>query len=168
MNLKLRWGCQIMSRVTMVALAACLFAIGMVTPAISEDLVGTVVDRDGNAVPGVKIVTQAPDGQTTGTATSDAQGQYRIGGLDAGEYFITLNPAAANVQGQTVASYVGNAGLTVNWSVGHGLAPLASAQPGIRGGSSSPVGSIALAKASDPPPGCVKNGKSAPPADRSP
>jgi Carboxypeptidase regulatory-like domain len=149
-------------RTSILALVVgCLFAIGAGSQALCEDLVGTVVNRDGHAVQGVKIITHARDGQPTGSAVSDVQGQYSIADLQPGEYFITLDPGSTNVQGQTVASYVGNAGLTVNWSVAMGLAPLASAQPGVQfaaaspaGSNALPVGSTALSKSSDPPPGC--------------
>ncbi|MGO9061616.1 MAG: carboxypeptidase-like regulatory domain-containing protein [Candidatus Binataceae bacterium] len=122
-----------MSRSIVVLVAACLLAVGMTTPSFSQDLAGTVVDQDGHAVSGAKIITQTPDGQTIGSATSDSQGQYQIDGVNAGEYFITLAPAAAAGQGQTVASYVGNGGLTVNWAVAPGVAPVASAKAGAAG-----------------------------------
>jgi len=129
-----------MNRSIVVLVAACLFAVGMTTPSFSQQLAGTVVDQGGHAVAGAKIVTQTPDGQTIGSATSDSQGQYQIDGVDAGEYFITLAPAAAAGPGQTVASYVGNGGLTVNWAVAPGAAPVASAK----------AGTIAVASAGNP------------------
>jgi hypothetical protein len=125
-----------MKRSIIVFAAACLLAWGMTTAGFSQDLVGTVVDQDGHAVSGAKIVTQSPDGQPIGSAISDSNGQYQINGVNAGEYFVTLAPAGTAGQGQTVASYVGNGGLTVNWAVAPGVAPVASANAG-----SSPVAS---------------------------
>lgn len=132
-----------MSRSIIVLVVACLFAVGMSTPSSSQELAGTVVDQDGHAVSGAKVVTQTPEGQTIGSATSDSHGQYRIDDVDAGEYFITLAPVAAAGQGQTVASYVGNGGLTINWAVAPGTAPVASAQPGIAAVTSASVASAA-------------------------
>ena len=119
-----------MKRSIIAFAAACLLALGLTTPSFCQDLVGTVVDQDGHAVSGAKIVTQSPDGQPIGSAVSDANGQYQINGVNAGEYFITLAPAGTAGQGQTVASYVGNGGLTVNWAVAPGVAPVASAKAG--------------------------------------
>ena len=119
-----------MKRSIIVFAAACLLALGMTTPSFSQDLVGTVVDQHGNAVSGAKIVTQSPDGQPIGSAVSDSNGQYQIAGVGAGEYFISLAPAGTAGQGQTVASYVGNGGLTVDWAVAPGVAPVASAKAG--------------------------------------
>lgn len=118
-------------RRSIIAFAAtCLLALGLSAPSFCQDLVGTVVDQDGHAVSGAKIVTQSPDGQPIASAVSDANGQYQIVGVNAGEYFITLAPAGTAGQGQTVASYVGNGGLTVNWAVAPGVAPVASAKAG--------------------------------------
>jgi len=119
-----------MKRSIIVFAAACLIALGLTTPSFCQDLVGTVVDQDGHAVSGAKIVTQSPDGQPIGSAVSDSTGQYQIAGVGAGEYFISLAPAGTAGQGQTVASYVGNGGLTVDWAVAPGVAPVASAKAG--------------------------------------
>ena len=143
-----------MSRSIVVLIAAPVLALAIAAPAICEDLVGTVADRGGQAVQGVKIIAQSKDG-TTQAATTDANGQYRIAGLDPGQYFITLDPAGNGVQGQTVASYLGNSGLTVDWSVASGVSPLASAQPGTRLAFSSSVSKTKVITKSDPPPaGC--------------
>ncbi len=147
-----------MSRLKMVLLATCWLAIGMATPAMSEDLAGTVVDQNGQAIPGAQVVAQTTDGQTMGTATSNAQGQYEINGLNAGEYFITLAPGTAGAQGQAVAGYVGRSGLTVDWAVAPGAAPIASAQAGV--GSASSASAVSnLSFASDGSSGDKDNDK---------
>ncbi len=71
-----------------------------------------------------------------------------IFGLDPGQYLITLDPAGSGVQGQTVVGYLGESGLTVNWSVGSGIGPLASARPGIQltsAGTANTVGTATTA-----------------------
>jgi len=130
-----------MKRSIIVFVAACLLALGVSSPSFCQDLVGTVVNQDGHAVSGAKIVTQSPDGQPIGSAVSDSNGQYQIAGVGAGEYFITLAPAGNSGQGQTVASYVGNGGLTVDWAVAPGVAPVASAKAGITSVASTSVAS---------------------------
>jgi hypothetical protein len=132
-------------------------------PATCGDLVGTVANGNGQAVQGVKVIVHSSDGQITEAATTDASGQYIISGLDSGQYLITLDPAGTGFQGQTVAGYLGEAGLTVNWSVASGTSPLASAQPGVQLTSASTVStsSAATTASSDPPPGC--NGMPGPP-----
>lgn len=112
-------------------LITALIAMGAAAPGLCEDLVGTVANGNGQAVGGVKIQVQSSDGAVTQSATTEADGQYVISGLYPGQYFITLDSAGRGVQGQTVAGYLGENGLTVNWSVGSGVSPLASAQPGI-------------------------------------
>jgi hypothetical protein len=135
-----------MKRSIIVFAAACLFALGINTPGFSQDLVGTVVDQDGHAVSGAKIVTQDPGGQTIGSTTSDSNGQYQINGVNAGEYLITMAPAGTAGQGQTVAGYVGNGGLTVNWAVAPGIAPVASAKAGTTsvGSTGNPVSTLSF------------------------
>ncbi len=83
-----------MSR-SILALIVGLLALAGATPALSEDLVGTVADGDGQAVQGVKILVHSRDGQATEVASTDASGQYRIAGLDPGQYLITLDPPVA-------------------------------------------------------------------------
>ncbi len=138
-------------------IAGGVMALAVATPAICQDLVGTVADSDGQAVQGVKIIANRRDGQITEAATTDASGQYRIPGLAPGEYLITLDPAGTGVQGQTVVSYLGKPGLTVNWSVAAGLSPLASAQPGTQLASADAVSrsTKVVAKKDPPPPGCT-------------
>jgi Carboxypeptidase regulatory-like domain len=144
-----------MSR-SILGLFACLLALAIASPAICQELIGTVANGDGQAVQGVKIVAHSSDGRVTESAITDASGQYRMSDLIPGQYFITLDPSGANVEGQTVAGYLGQNGLTVNWSVASGLSPLASAQPGIHLASASSVSAVsAVASAKkDPPPGC--------------
>jgi hypothetical protein len=140
-----------------------MLLLAVASPALCEDLVGTVAEKDGQAVQGVRIIARSGDGQTREFAITDASGQYRIAGLNPGEYFVTLDPAGSGVQGQTVASYVSNAGLTVNWSVAPGSSPLASAQPGTQLIPAADIDSATtgLTAGESPPPGC--KGKPGPP-----
>ncbi len=140
-----------------------MLTLALVSPALGEDLVGTVADRDGRAVAGAKVVVHGADGAASGAATTDARGQYVISGLAPGQYFITLDAADGGMQSQTVASYLGATGLTVNWSLSSAASPLASAQPGIQLTSAASInaGPAVMSAKADPPPGC--KGKPGPP-----
>jgi hypothetical protein len=136
-------------------------ALATASPAICEELAGTVASADGRAVPGAKVVVHSSDGQISQAATTDASGQYIISGLDPGQYLIALDGAGNGVQGQTVTGYLGEAGLTVNWSVKPGTSPLATAQPGIHLNSASAVNVAGAAATASTASGttCKKSGK---------
>jgi hypothetical protein len=132
--------------------------------ALATDLVGTVADGEGQAVQGATVIANSSDGSSARTAITDASGQYRIPGLDPGQYFISLEASAMGAPGQTVASYLGNSGLTVNWSVAPGASPIAIAQPGIQPTSAGDLNAAKFAVSGNddpPPPGC--NGMTGPP-----
>ncbi len=111
-------------------IVGCALAMTICTPAMSGEIVGMVAQSDGRTVSGVKIVARAPDGRTSAFTSTNAQGQYRITGLEPGQYLITLEPGSTNFQQETVAAYLDGAGLTVNWWVAPGLVPLAVGHPG--------------------------------------
>ncbi len=145
-----------MSRV-ILAFMGCVLGLAVASAAPCQDLVGTVRNADGMGVAGVKIIARGADGKITGVASSDASGNYRIGNLDPGPYFITLDPAGSGVRGQTVASYLSASGLTVNWSVAPDLSPIAEANPGTRLVSAAPDnGAGPITVSSDSTPECKK------------
>ena len=142
-----------MSRSALILIAGCILSLAIATSAFCEDLVGSVAGADGQAVPGVRVIATSSNGRLTEAAITDSHGQYIIPGLYPGQYMITLDPAGTGFQGQTVASYVGNPGLTVNWSVSPGLSPLATAHSGISSSAGHGTSKV-LARNDDPPPGC--------------
>jgi hypothetical protein len=144
-----------MNKTLIAVIAGGALVAGAVTPALSAEIVGTVLDAKGNAVPGVKVSTSTQDGQSIGSAVTDGQGGYAINDISSGLYYITLSPpAGTDLRGQSVASYVGGMGLTVNWGVAPGREPVASAMPGVNN-SNPGISAIASAsKPKDPPPGC--------------
>jgi hypothetical protein len=152
-----------MRTIITASIALLALALTLANPAFCTDLVGTVADGEGQAVQGAQVVAHSSDGSVTQTATTNANGQYQIGGLDPGQYFITLQASGIGSQAQTVASYLGNSGLTVNWSVQPGATPIAAAQPGIQLTSATSVNNAVavVTTSSDPPPGC--KGKIGPP-----
>jgi hypothetical protein len=62
-------------RGTLVAvISGSVLALVLATPALCEDLVGTVANSGGQAVQGVKVIVHSSDGQITEAATTDASG----------------------------------------------------------------------------------------------
>jgi hypothetical protein len=148
-----------MKKTLLALIAGCALVAGTAGPALCADIVGTVLDANGRAVAGVNVSTSTQDGQGIGSAVTDGQGDYTINDVSSGLYYITLAPpAGSDLRGQSVASYVGGNGLTVNWGVAPGRAPVATAMPGV---SNNNPGISAIASASKPvhpPPGCEVNG----------
>jgi hypothetical protein len=140
----------------LVVLATCTLGAG--TPVLAGDIVGTVVNASGDPVDGARILTS-----TGASAVTDQAGRYAIRDLPSSQYNITLDPAGSGLKGQSVVSYVGNKGLTVDWATATNREPIATAQPGTNfvatGSSSKTFASTAqLATAptapTNPPPGC--------------
>src|SRR5919109_41400 len=52
---------------------------------------GTVKDAHGNVVAGAQIVVKSPTLAVERTATSDADGFYRVAALPAGNYSLTIS-----------------------------------------------------------------------------
>ena len=121
-----------MNKLLLVLAAGCALAIGFSLPAFSGDIVGTVMDANGNPLQGVQVIVKAQDSQMTGAAITNQTGQYEIGGLNSGRYYITLDPKGTNLTGQTVESNLNDNGLTVNWAASPGRQAIATAQPGIQ------------------------------------
>ena len=77
--------------------------------------------------PGARHLAGLPNSRRRSGHGLFAQGASTQGGIRRG--FALLNVHGPG-PGQTVASYVGNGGLTVNWAVAPGAAPVASAKAG--------------------------------------
>lgn len=119
-----------------VFLAVLLFLLGLSPAAFSQQtaqIVGTVLDAQGNPVEGAEVVVQDPKtGNTLARATTNAKGEYKIYGLAPGRYNLRLNPMATGVEGQTVAVTVGvEEGLTVSWLVSTAITAIAAATPDV-------------------------------------
>jgi hypothetical protein len=70
--------------------AACVFAVS----AAGGDIAGTVTDQAGARVVGAQVTATDTATQQSASATTDAQGHYKISGLSAGTYMV-----AATAQG---------------------------------------------------------------------
>jgi hypothetical protein len=139
-----------------LALAAgCALAVSVGSFAVAADIVGTVTDASGQALNGSKISVADQSGRIAGNATTDQQGRYVIGGLRPGQYDITLDPATANLKGDTAVSYLNDRGLTVDWAVAPSREAIATARLGAEQPTVSNSSAIASsASTTDSPPGC--------------
>jgi len=144
-----------MKRIALVLASGSVLVASVASFAVAADIVGTVVDASGQAVNGSKVSAADQSGQIAGNAITDLQGRYAISGLRPGQYDIKLDPAAANLKGDTAVSYVDAKGLTVDWAVGPSRQAIATARPGTR---QSTIGNLSQVTSSeedkDSPPGC--------------
>ncbi|OGQ79057.1 MAG: hypothetical protein A3F90_07365 [Deltaproteobacteria bacterium RIFCSPLOWO2_12_FULL_60_19] len=105
-------------------------------------LVGVVYDAGGRPVGGLKIIAKDPSGRIMGEAVSDARKPYVLPNLPTGQYQLTLDPAQSPFKGQTVLSFIGAEGLTVNWLVSEMADAVATATPGTDGGGLFGLGPV--------------------------
>jgi len=145
-----------MRKVVLGVAFGCALMAGAGPFAIAADIVGTVMDSSGQAVAGSNVSAADQSGQTVGDATTDQQGRYVISGLRPGQYDIKLDPAAANLKGDTAVSYVDAKGLTVNWAVGPSRDAIATARPGTQQSAIDNPSQITPSDSDDKdsPPGC--------------
>ena len=64
--------------------AGCALAISFSPPAFSGDIIGSVVDANGNPLQGVQVIVKAQNSSMTGAAITNQTGQYEIEGLNSG------------------------------------------------------------------------------------
>lgn len=100
-----------LSRALLVAAVATVFlVVGGSQPASAQDeaLFGTIETQDDEPVPGVVISVTDADGQEVGTATTDDNGDWRIGLPGPGEYTVAIDqatlPEGAELRSESVAT----------------------------------------------------------------
>ena len=143
-----------MKKATLVLAAGCALVMSLKSFATAAEIVGTVVDASGQAVNGSKVIAADRSGQIAGDAITDQQGRYVISGLRPGQYDIKLDPAVANLKGDTAVSYVDAKGLTVDWAVGPSREAIATARPGTEQSAIGNLSRIGSSSDKDSPPGC--------------
>jgi len=76
---------------SLIALLACAFAFAMPAGAqtINGNIVGTIVDEAGAAVPGVTVTATNVQTNQSRTATTNDEGLYRVSGLLVGAYRVS-------------------------------------------------------------------------------
>ena len=79
----------------LVALLLGLFVVGVAqAQVISGDLVGTILDKSGAAVPNASVTATNADTGVKYTATANATGEYRFGNLPVGYYNVSATAAS--------------------------------------------------------------------------
>jgi hypothetical protein len=89
-----------------------------------------VVNVQQKPVAEVKIVIKDPSGKALRETLTNGDGRYSLKNVNTGQYRLTLDPLQNPFQGETVVANLGSLGLTVNWMVAAGAAPIATARPG--------------------------------------
>jgi branched-chain amino acid transport system permease protein len=90
--------------------ATVFLVVGGSQPASAQDeaLFGTIETQDDEPVPGVVISVTDADGQEVGTATTDDNGDWRIGLPGPGEYTVAIDqatlPEGAELRSESVAT----------------------------------------------------------------
>ena len=84
---ELKLGSTRLLGVVLILLAACL---GSFAQSISGDLVGTVYDASGAAIPNATVVVKNDGTGVANTTKSSAAGDYRVPNLPPGTYTITV------------------------------------------------------------------------------
>ena len=76
--------------------AALVLAVAAVAPAFAQGaggaIVGTTLDAQGGALPGVPVTVRNADTGVNRTAVTDGEGRYRIAGLPPGPLFLDDRP----------------------------------------------------------------------------
>ena len=76
--------------VLLIALLAAV-AVPSFAQSVIGEIVGTVLDASGSAVPGATVLAQNPSTGSKATATTGASGQYRFSNLPIGQYILTFS-----------------------------------------------------------------------------
>lgn len=80
-------------------------------------ITGTVIDSAHKPIAGSKIKVQDLSGKVLQESVSDAEGHYCLENLPEGQYELTMEPAEAELKGNTVVVHAGSQGLWVDWVV---------------------------------------------------
>lgn len=106
------------------------------------EVVGTVRTVAGKPVQGVKIQAVQESGTLAGEALSGLKGTYTIDGLKPGKYVFKLVPQATGFQAGNGVAYLGDKGLTIDWTVSPDAVALDDATAGTGTSAASVIGSL--------------------------
>ncbi len=112
-----------MKKILFLASSLALVLLGSAMAVWSADIVGTIVNPAGAAIPGITVSVQNEAGAAVGNGVTDEDGQYVIHGLAPGTYTLTA-------KGQSAVTYIGEQGITVNWGIAPHSKGLAVARQG--------------------------------------
>src|SRR5947208_7146039 len=102
---------------SMIRIAAVLTWVALVPSALCAQvtLAGTVKDASGGVLPGVTVEASSPVLiEKTRSATSDANGQYRIESLQPGTYTVTFSLAGFSTLKRDDVIVSGTGVVTIN------------------------------------------------------
>jgi hypothetical protein len=137
-----------MKRLISAFLALSLSLPGIPPPVWSAStgvIMGTVADTRGNPISGVRIVARDPAAKVLGEAFTDSSGCYALQNLPQGHLQLALNPERPPFLGNNVVAYLGELGLTVNWTVSERVPAIALASIGTASASSTNAAIAGLA-----------------------
>ncbi len=138
-GVSIRWGSAL--AVTVVLLLGAAAPARLVAQSAGT-ISGAVLDQLAKAIPGAKVTAKSENGSVSGSATTDGDGHFTIGGLAAGTYSVeTTSPGfALNTRRGVHVSASGTAGHLDHpvrrrgFAIGHGSGF------GIAGGGLGPAG----------------------------
>jgi|GEM_PF-4701242 len=96
-----------------------------------SNIVGKVVDAQGNPVKNAKVTVQDPDTQgIVARRMTDDKGNYAFECLEHDKYHLLLNALPGRVTGQTAVVELGKEGLLVQWAASAAAPAIAMARTG--------------------------------------
>ncbi|HTT77961.1 MAG TPA: carboxypeptidase-like regulatory domain-containing protein [Candidatus Binataceae bacterium] len=110
-----------------VVVLSTILAIGLpASQAMSAAICGTADNAQGNPAQGVSVVAKSPSGQIEGQGTTDANGNYRIDGLNVGTLDLFLEPGSSGLQAGSGVLDLNDKSKRVNWQLSSASSAVAS------------------------------------------
>jgi len=120
---------------------AIAISFASASPAFCAQIVGVVKTDAGQPVQGIKInAIDAASGKLAANTLTGPDGGYAISGLAKGKYIFKLDPLATGFQPGDGVAYLGDDGLTVDWSVSPSAVALDDATAGTGDANASCTG----------------------------
>jgi MYXO-CTERM domain-containing protein len=122
-----------------IAAASAIYSLGFAPGEITGS-----ITRSGGTVSGAHVVAENMYGEPASGCLSDANGNFRIRGLDQGQYVVYVEPLDGPVTSSNFSVQTSN--LTINTSFGTTFYGGSPANPGlvmVSSGGSTPIGALA-------------------------
>jgi Carboxypeptidase regulatory-like domain len=122
-------------------LLAVMLTLGTASYALASNVVGLVVDQNGNYVNGAYVTVTDSNGKLVGDARTDLYGRYCIVGVAPGTYTVSLDlpPTLTSLGGMSVQK-VDVEGLTVDWQLSATKPAVATGTLGVASAASATCG----------------------------
>jgi hypothetical protein len=120
---------------TPISVVVAVVALGLTTlaalPAFAANVAGVIADATGKPVQGMKVIAETQKSQPVQAVLTGSKGGYAIKNLTPGGYLFALEPGGAGFKkGESVAAFVPDEGLTLDWTVSATADPIALARVG--------------------------------------